>query len=86
LILSTHLCLGLHSGLFPSGFPIIFYMHSSSPPRSVSPILHLRTETDPVSETLCFLVLFFLECLTMEKAQKLSKSECYTPSSEPFKT
>jgi hypothetical protein len=32
LILSTHLRLGLPSGLFPSGFPTISYMHSSSPP------------------------------------------------------
>jgi hypothetical protein len=30
LILFIHLCLGLTSCLFPSGFPIIFYMHSSS--------------------------------------------------------
>jgi hypothetical protein len=28
--LSTHLRLGLHSGLLPSGFPPISYMHSSS--------------------------------------------------------
>jgi hypothetical protein len=27
--LSTNLLLCLHSGLFPSGFPTIFYMHSS---------------------------------------------------------
>jgi hypothetical protein len=32
LILSNHLRLGLPSGLFPSGFPTISYMHSSSPP------------------------------------------------------
>jgi hypothetical protein len=31
LILSTHLSLGLPSGLVPSGFPTISYMHSSSP-------------------------------------------------------
>jgi hypothetical protein len=31
LILSTHLCLCLPSGLFPSGFPNQTYMHSSSP-------------------------------------------------------
>jgi hypothetical protein len=31
LILSTHLRLGLPSGLFPSGFPQISYMHSSAP-------------------------------------------------------
>jgi hypothetical protein len=39
-------------------------------------------ETDPVSETLCFL---FVEIQTMDKVQKLSSSECYTPSSEPFR-
>jgi hypothetical protein len=32
LTLSTHLRLGLPSGLFPSGFPPISYMHSSSLP------------------------------------------------------
>jgi hypothetical protein len=32
LILSTHLRLGLPSGLFPSGFPTVSYMNSSSPP------------------------------------------------------
>jgi hypothetical protein len=32
LILSTHLRLGLPSGLFPSGFPPISYMQSSPPP------------------------------------------------------
>jgi hypothetical protein len=31
LILSTHRRLGLPSGPFPSGFPTISYMHSSSP-------------------------------------------------------
>jgi hypothetical protein len=31
LILSTHLCLHLPSGLFPSGVPPISYMHSSPP-------------------------------------------------------
>jgi hypothetical protein len=31
LILSTHLRLGLPSGLLPSAFPPISYMHSSSP-------------------------------------------------------
>jgi hypothetical protein len=42
--------------------------------RCLSP--HLRMETDPVSETLCF--LFFLEYWTMDKVQKSSNSECYT--------
>jgi hypothetical protein len=35
--------------------------------------LDLRTETDPVSETLLF---NFLEYWTMDKVQKLSNSEC----------
>jgi hypothetical protein len=33
----------------------------------------LKTETDPVSETLCFL---FVEIRTMDKVQKLSSNEC----------
>jgi hypothetical protein len=44
--------------------------------------LHLRIETDPVSETSCF---YFVEHRTMEKVQKPSNSVCYTPSSEPFR-
>jgi len=38
LILSTHLCLGLPSGLFPSGFPSkTLYTPLSSPIRATSP-------------------------------------------------
>jgi hypothetical protein len=37
LILSAHLRLGLHSGLCPSGFLPISYMHSSSPHSSYMP-------------------------------------------------
>jgi hypothetical protein len=48
---------------------------SPPPPR-------LKTETDPVSETLCFL---FVEIRTMDKVQKLNSNECNTPSSEPFR-
>jgi hypothetical protein len=44
------------------------------------PHLHLRTEEDPVSETLCS-----LEYQTMEKVHTPSNSVCYTPSSEPFR-
>jgi hypothetical protein len=45
------------------------------------PSPHLSTETDPVSKTL---FSSYLECWTMDKAQKPSNSECYTPSSESF--
>jgi hypothetical protein len=38
---------------------------------------HLRTETDPIYETLCS-----IEYRTMDKVQKLSNPKCYTPSSE----
>jgi hypothetical protein len=44
---------------------------------------HLKTETDPVSETLCF--LSYLEVQTMDAVHKPSDAECYTPSSEPFR-
>jgi hypothetical protein len=47
------------------------------------PPLHLRMETDPVSETQYSLVL--LEYQTVGKVQELSNSESYTPSSEPFR-
>jgi hypothetical protein len=42
--------------------------------------LHLKTETDPVSETSCF-----LKYQTMGKVQKPNNSVCYTPSSKPFR-
>jgi hypothetical protein len=50
--------------------------------RSVTPLppFHLRTETDPVSETLCS-----LEYRKMDRVQKLSNSECYMSSSERFR-
>jgi hypothetical protein len=45
--------------------------------------LHMRTETDPVSETSCF---YSQEHRTMEKVQKKTSNYlCYTWSSEPFK-
>jgi hypothetical protein len=48
--------------------------------RCLLPHLHLRTETDPVSETSCF-----LENRMMEKVQKNSvNSVQHTPSSESF--
>jgi hypothetical protein len=42
---------------------------------------HLRTETDPVSETSCF---YSLDYRTIEKVQKPSNFVCYTPSPEPL--
>jgi hypothetical protein len=55
------------------------YIHKQS--RS-PPVPYLRTETDPVSETLCFPVIEFR---MMDKVQKPSINECYTPSSEPYR-
>jgi hypothetical protein len=52
-----------------------FFCRVGAPPR-------LKKETDPVSETLCFL---FVEIRTMDKVQKLNSNECYTPSSEPVR-
>jgi hypothetical protein len=43
---------------------------------------HLRTKTDPVPETSCFLVSRIPDD---GKVQKPSNSECDTPSSEPFR-
>jgi hypothetical protein len=43
---------------------------------------HLRTETDPVSEISCSLVL---RTPDDGKVQEATNSECYTPSSEPFR-
>jgi hypothetical protein len=48
-----------------------FYMAQLS--RCLLPRLHLRTETDPVSETSCF-----LEYQMMGKSPKLSNSVCNT--------
>jgi hypothetical protein len=42
--------------------------------------IHLNTETDHVAETSCS-----LEYRTIDRIQKLSNAECYTPSSEPFR-
>jgi hypothetical protein len=44
---------------------------------------HNVSETDPVSKTLFF--FYFLQYWTMDKVQRPSNSECYTPSSEPFR-
>jgi hypothetical protein len=41
--------------------------------------IHLRTETDPVSETLCF-----LDFRVPDDGQS-PNNECYTPQSEPFR-
>jgi hypothetical protein len=45
----------------------LFFCRVGTPPR-------LKTETDPVSETLCFL---FVEIRTMDKVQKLSSNDLY---------
>jgi hypothetical protein len=68
-------------------FSIMWYSreHDVSETGSVSVLrcllpYHLRTETDPVSET-----SYSLEYQTMDKVQKPSNSVWYTPSSEPFR-
>jgi hypothetical protein len=48
----------------------------------VSPSLHQKTETNPVSETLFSI---YLEFRTMANVQKPSNSQCYTPSVERFR-
>jgi hypothetical protein len=48
--------------------------------RPLLPHVHLRTETDPASETSCS-----LEYQTMDQVKKPSNSVCYIPSSEPFR-
>jgi hypothetical protein len=54
--------------------------HWAQPSRCLLPHLHLRTETDPVSETSCF-----LEYRTMEKVQKISvNSVCITVFTRTF--
>jgi hypothetical protein len=45
---------------------LLFFCRVGAPPP------HLKTETDPVSETLCFL---FVEIRTMDKVQKLNHLE-----------
>jgi hypothetical protein len=60
LILSTHLRLGLSSGLFPSGFTTISYTHSSSPPF----VLHAL----PISSSLTWPLSLYLEKSTSYKA------------------
>jgi hypothetical protein len=59
------------------------YWVLSKGPNRVGVFPHLRTETDPVSETLCF-SLVFRKIRTMDKVQKPNISVCYTPSSEPY--
>jgi hypothetical protein len=50
----------------------------------MSPTLQLRTRRDPVSEALCYQVIFF-KYQTMDKAQNPSDPECYTQSLELFR-
>jgi hypothetical protein len=37
------------------------------------------------TKLLDFVLCLFVEIRTMDKVQKLSSNECYTPSSEPFR-
>jgi hypothetical protein len=55
---------------------------STKGPNRVSPSFHLKTETYPASETLCF--FSYLEFRTMDKINNFCDSECFTSSSEPF--
>jgi hypothetical protein len=79
-------------GLCPSSGILKTRKHSITPVTEVSSFYgtqqsrclppHLRTEKGPFSETLCFLVSRILDDGQIRKA---SNSECYTPSSEPFR-
>jgi hypothetical protein len=60
--------------------PVLWLALSTGPNRAF-PCPHLKTETDPVSETL---FSSYLEFRTMDKVHKPSGSECYTPSSQPL--
>jgi hypothetical protein len=46
--------------------------------------IHLRTETDPVPETLCFYRFYSFEHWTMDRVQKPNNHVQHTPSSESF--
>jgi hypothetical protein len=61
LILSTHLHLGLLSGLFPSGFPINI-LHASPPPFALAQVVYPKNPFR--SEALCDLSYqaYFLKC------------------------
>jgi hypothetical protein len=82
-------------GLCPSSVILETRKHNVSDTRSLSevssfkgtqqqstclPSIRLRTQTDPLSETLCFLV-----SRTPNLVRKPSNSECYTLLSEPFR-
>jgi hypothetical protein len=67
-------------GLFPS-FGQWLRLALSKGPNRVGVSLHLRTETDPVSETSCFFLLSF-KIRTMDKVRKPSNSLCHMPCKE----
>jgi hypothetical protein len=72
LILSSHLCLGLPSGLFPSGFPTKPYTRLSPPPIRATCPTHLTNCSIPINASfpstlrnVMFAVLQFHSCGTV---------------------
>jgi hypothetical protein len=79
-----------NTAYMPHALPIAFCsivqwlrLALSKGPNTVGVPLPLRTEADPVSETSCYLVI--LDFWTMDEVQKPITSQCYIPSSEPFR-
>jgi hypothetical protein len=56
----------------------------SKGPNRVGVFPHLRTETDPVSETLCFSLLFRKNPGDGQSPKTQYLCVLYTPSSEPY--
>jgi hypothetical protein len=56
----------------------------SKGPNKIGVFPHLKTETDPVSETSWVLLLCFLITRTMDRVWTLNVSESYTSSSESY--
>ena len=73
VILSTHLCLGLPSGLFPSGFPTkSLYTTISSPIRATCPAHHILLD-------------FITSTILGEKHKSFSSSLCNNKSPQKLK-